>query len=98
MQGEPTSIWWPFTIIAAAVAGLYAIHRLMLYMESRGWVYYMKTKSSSGSASSFIAFQEMIEPTIKHVIHIKEQKRHHSEEEAPGADPNDEQGSPAARE
>ena len=36
----------------AAALGLYGLHRLGLYMEGRGWIYYRKARSSSGALAS----------------------------------------------
>jgi hypothetical protein len=52
--------------------GFYALHRLGLWLEDRGYIYYWhkKPKGGGGAVGSFIAFQRMIEPQAEHVIHV----------------------------
>ena len=71
-------------IIISIVAALYRFHRLGLWLEKRGWLFYKHRKPTSGAASCFVALQQVLEPPIKHVLHVKEQKRHYNEEGVPG--------------
>jgi len=58
-------------VIAIAV-GLYVLHRLGLWMEERGWIYYWRKHGSSGSLSSaFLEVQALLEPSQRHVLEIK---------------------------
>ena len=76
--------WVWFAVIAGSVAAIYGLHRLLLRLEARGYVYYLHKKPTSGMASSCIALQEFIEPDVKHVYQVKEQKRQRGEAKAPG--------------
>ena len=69
--------------IVAAAVGLYGLHRLCLWLEQRGLLFYIHKKPGS-TAGCFTALQQAIEPQTKHVLHVKEEKRQHSENEAPG--------------
>jgi hypothetical protein len=53
------------------LAALYGLHRLALRWEERGWIYYLKSKPSGGAAGCLGAFQEAIEPNVKHVIVVQ---------------------------
>ena len=68
----------------AVLTALYGLHRFCLKLEERGWLYYKHKKPTSSLMSSFVALQQFIEPPVRYVHHVKEQKRHHSEEEAAG--------------
>jgi len=81
--------------IAAVSAAIYGLHRLCLYLEERGYLYYKHKRSSSSATGGFVAFQQMLEPQTQHVEQVAEQKRHHSDDEAPGDDePNDRRAQP----
>jgi hypothetical protein len=67
-------------IVVSGLATLYGLHRLGLWLEGRGWLFYKHKKPTSGAASCFVALQQVLEPPIQHVLHVKEQKRHHVEE------------------
>jgi hypothetical protein len=56
----------------AAVPVLYGLHRLGLYLESRDLIYYWHKKPSGGSA--YNPLQEMMQPQIRHVIEVSEQR------------------------
>ena len=70
----------------SGLAALYGLHCLGLWLEKRGWLFYKHKKPSSTGISCFVALQQVLEPPIQHVLHVKEQKRHHAEEGVPGKD------------
>ena len=51
---------------------LYGLHRLGLYLESRDLIYYWHKKPTGGSA--YNPLQEMLQPQIRHVIEVNEQR------------------------
>ena len=71
-------------IIASGVAALYGLHRLALWLEEHGWLFYKHKKPSSSAVSCFVALQQALEPPIQHVLHVNEEKRRHTEQGAPG--------------
>jgi hypothetical protein len=73
-------------LIVGGPAALYGFHRLCLWLEKRGWLYYKHKKPTSSPASSFVALQQFLEPPTQHVLHVKEEKRHQAVEEAGQAD------------
>ncbi len=73
-----------FLALICLPATLYGLHRLCLWLEARGWLYYKHRKSGSSPASCFVALQNVLEPPARHVHHLKDEKRHHAEDEAPG--------------
>ncbi|HPT25120.1 MAG TPA: hypothetical protein PLZ95_01800 [Bryobacteraceae bacterium] len=78
------------------VVGLYALHRLALWMESRGWIYYMKSGGHSTRAgSAMLEIQQLLEPSKRHVIEIRQEQR--EEEDSAGDPPDADPGGDAQR-
>ncbi len=60
-------------LLVGAVAALYALHRLGLWMEERGWIYYRRKRGGSGSlGTAFLEVQSMLEPSKKHILEISQ--------------------------
>jgi hypothetical protein len=57
----------------AAVPVLYGLHRLGPYLESRDLIYYWHKTPSGGTAYS--PFQELVQPQMRHVIEVGEQRQ-----------------------
>jgi len=59
-----------YVLVGFAVLGvLYTIHRIAVWAEGRGWIYYLKKQGSSGAlGNAFLEVQAMIEPSAKHVL------------------------------
>jgi hypothetical protein len=78
--------WLKVTLAVCAIpAALYALHRLMLYFESRDWMYYRRKRpvsSRSGGGGVLGEFQRLIEPQVTHVQEEKRQRAATREEEA----------------
>ena len=75
---------WSLILVGGPVV-LYRFHRLCLWLEDRGWLYY-KHKMPSSPASSFVDFQQVLEPPTQHILQVKEEKRHYAGQEVPGQD------------
>ena len=70
----------------AVLAGLYCLHRIGLWAERRGWIYYMKKHGSSGALGNApLEMQAIIEPS-KHYV-LEEQTKDHSETQEAGDPP-----------
>ena len=62
--------------IVLASAALWALDRLGLWLESRGWIYYRKVPPKGGGmAAGMSAFRELIEPEVRHV---REERQQHA--------------------
>ena len=81
MNSWHTLLW--LLVAPAAAAALYGLHRLALWLEARGLLYYRYKKPTSSPASCMAALQQILEPPAKHVFQVKEEKRHPGEQ-APG--------------
>jgi hypothetical protein len=65
----------PFELVGLAV-GLFALHRLALWAESRGWIYYMKSGGGSTRAgNALLEIQQILEPSKTHVVEMKKVKK-----------------------
>ena len=73
--------------IAGIGIALFLLNKALLWMESRGWIYYRKkapTRSSLGSA--FLEIQSLLEPSKKAMVEVmKEEKK----EQANSGEPPD---------
>jgi len=60
---------------------LLVVDRFLLWMESRGWIYYRRKKASPGSLSTaFLEVHSILEPskkvTVKEIRRIKHEETH----------------------
>lgn len=77
-------------LVIAVVLGGYGLHRLASWAESRGWIYYLKRRGSSGTlGNAFLELQTMIDPSKKIVL---EERRREVHEEDDEGDPPEPQG------
>lgn len=80
-------------VIAAAVAVvvaavmLYGLHRLALWAEQRGWIYY-RQKDRPGPLPMGI-LEEIYQPSIEHTIVELSDESIRAEQDETGADPHD---------
>jgi len=69
-----------FWVIGIGIV-LYAIHRLGLWMEERGWIYYWKKRGSSGAlGSALLEIEALLEPGKQHVLEISQKDEPESSE------------------
>ena len=74
-----------FAAICFFLAGLYGFHRLCLYLEARGYMYYWHTKPQGSVPSVLVDLQEIMQPSVRHVIEVRNDK--HVENDNAGDDP-----------
>jgi hypothetical protein len=72
---------WPLAV-GVVVLGLYGLDRFCLWLEDRGWLYYRKKKPSSSPMSAWVAMQQFLEPGVKHVVHVGQERRSEGDEAA----------------
>jgi hypothetical protein len=79
---------WRWLVGALIVLGHFVaffwLDRFCLWLEDRGWLYYRRKKPSSSAASAWVAIQQFIEPGVKHIVQIKQERRSEEDEEAGG--------------
>lgn len=74
-----TAIWWIVGVVAV-LAVIYGLHRLALVLEKRGLINYLNAKPQSGGGAMFSPFREMIQPQIRHVIEVQDERRYKRED------------------
>jgi hypothetical protein len=87
-EGSPVNPWSVAIAVLAVPVGaaaLYGLHRLALWLEARGHLYY-KHKRPDGGGGGFRAFQEFVDPPARNVWQVKEERRRQDEEDE-GAGP-----------
>lgn len=52
--------WW--LIVPAAAVGLVLLDRLLLWLESRGWIFYRKRKPKGGGGAMLGVAAELFQP------------------------------------
>lgn len=56
-------------VIALLIGAVYGAHRLALWAESRGWIYYRTKRMPPGTAGmAAMQVSELFEPEIEHVL------------------------------
>jgi len=74
-------------LVVAALALAYALHRLALWAEARGYIYYRRRHGSAGLPRAVLEVQALFEPQQRHVL----------EERVREPAPESESGDPPAR-
>jgi hypothetical protein len=71
-----TAWYWLLVVPAGlgAAAALYGLHRLALWLEDRGWLYYRRKKPQSSAAALWVGLQQFIEPGVRHVREVRQVK------------------------
>jgi len=58
---------WVWCLVAVGV--LYCVHRLAVWAEERGWIYYRTKRMPAGAAGrALMELSAIVEPEIEHVI------------------------------
>jgi hypothetical protein len=67
-------------VILAIGVTLYLLDRLLLWMERRGWVYWRKTKRSTGPGvgNALLEIQTLVEPSARHVLELRQEVKDES--------------------
>jgi len=83
--------WLSICLIILAIAvALFALDRLALWMERRGWIYWRKVKPKGGGiAAGLTAFHELVEPQVRQVIEEREEHSARQQREDDGRSDDD---------
>jgi hypothetical protein len=71
------------TTLMASAAVVYALHRLALWMEKRGWIYYRTARGRGRLPIAVLEVQSLMDPSKQHVI---EAIQRDDDEQAPSGD------------
>jgi hypothetical protein len=58
-------------LFVAAGIGLYALHRLALWMESRDWIYYQRSGDPASLGDAFLEVQSAFSNDAKHLLEAR---------------------------
>ena len=62
--------------LLAAVVALWLLDRVLLWMESRGWIYWRRKQPSASSlGTAVLEVQSLLEPAKQHVVQVKREQR-----------------------
>lgn len=85
-------------LILLAAAFVYGMHRLALYAEGRGWIYYRRRHGSWGAVGAALSHvHAMYEPGRIHVQRLKEDVRVYKDDDDEGDGPKPLSPSSSAR-
>jgi hypothetical protein len=57
-------------VAVGILAALFGLHRLCLWLEDRGLLYYRKKKPTSSGGITWLVMQEFLEPQVQHVLSV----------------------------
>ena len=83
-------MWW-LLWVGLALAGLYGWHRLALWAESRGWIYYRTNHAPPGAAGlAMMEVTSILQPQVEYVVEEvrSEQAQAATDESGEGAPPS----------
>jgi hypothetical protein len=85
---------WPLTV-AAALVGLFALDRLLRWMERRGWIFYRERQpSGSGVANALGEFEAILNPAVREVVVARQEQRAQDDDDDDDGDPPGRPGAP----
>ena len=62
-------------VLALACGTLYLLHRLALWAEGRGWIYYQRRRPSrSALGNAFLEVQAIVEPGKRRLLEARQQE------------------------
>jgi hypothetical protein len=78
---------WAIFVVPGLALVVWLLHRLLIWMEKRGWIYYRKRNlEGRGSMRSiFSGFEEFVHPEIRHVQDDRDRRA----AESKSTDPSD---------
>jgi len=69
--------------IGLIVLGVWLFHRLCLWMEKKGWIYYKKNPSGGGMGNALQELNALMRPSVKHVQEAKKETREEAGKDKP---------------
>lgn len=78
-----TTLAW---LVPLLVLGLLGLHRLAIWMEGRGWIYY-RHRGSAAAGSALLEIQSFYRPSVEHVIELRQDAAIRAEEDDEGDPP-----------
>jgi len=77
--------WLLLLIPVLAIVAGYGLHRLALWAEGRGWIYYKTKRAPAGAASlAMLEVAQILEPEVRQVIEAVQSDREQADHEESG--------------
>ena len=74
----------------------FGLHRIAVWAERRGWIYYRTKRGSSGAlGNALLAAQAILEPSTKHVLEERMKDALEAQETGEPPDPGKSAGDPS---
>jgi hypothetical protein len=67
---------------------LYGLHRLLLWMERQGWVYYWHKRGSGNAGNVLMPIQAIYQPEVNYVLEERERMETEAEQDESGDPPS----------
>ena len=81
------SSWFAFGI-TVVVAVLYGLHRVFLWMEEQGWVYYWHKRGAGNAGNVLMPIQAIYQPEVNYVLEERVRLDAEAEEDESGEPPD----------
>ena len=60
-----------FFLLTFGVLGLYGLHRLLSWMDGRGWIYYRRRGTSAALGNALLQVQTFYQPSVQEVLEAR---------------------------
>lgn len=67
-MSETTLLLWLFLSIIAGSALLYGLHRLGLWLEDEGYIYYRKKSGGGAYVNAALELDKFVRPSVEHRV------------------------------
>jgi len=82
-------MWW-LLWLGLALGSLYGLHRLALWAESRGWIYYRTKHAPPGAAAlAMLEVTTVLDPQVTHVVEETRARRAQAQQDEAGESESD---------
>ena len=72
-KAEPNIRW---LVAPCLIGALYGLHRLALWMETKGWIFYTHKKASPNAlGNAVLGVQQLLQPGVEHVSEMRQSPR-----------------------
>ena len=72
-QTDPEMKWW---IVPCIIVAAYGLHRLALWMETKGWIFYKHRKASPNAlGNAVLGVQQILQPGAEQVLEMRQSQR-----------------------
>ena len=74
--------------VVVVVAVLYGLHRVFLWMEEQGWVYYWHKRGTGGAGNVLLPIQAIYQPEVNYILEERVRLEAEAEDDESGEPPD----------